>query len=140
MSGHEHNETETKDSDEQLMFYSIRVSDLCLHSTTLTREEAFTMVDVICPEKERQHKLRLKVDTGASGNTLPLRTVKQMYNDKWRGIIQPTTTKLKAYNEINIPCLGYQDIVCRYKDSPWKTERFLCSRSLRTTSLRIAYM
>ena len=124
MSSYGYEGQATEDSDEQLMFYSIRVSDLCLHSTTQIRDEAFTVVDIICPEKVRQHRLRLKVDTGAGGNTLPLRTVKQMYNDKWRGIIQPTDTKLKAYNETTIPCLGYINIVCRYKDSAWKTEKF----------------
>ena len=37
-------------------------------------------LNVICPRKKGIRKIKLKVDTGAAGNTLPLRTYKQMYN------------------------------------------------------------
>ena len=43
------------------------------------RNELFTTLDVICPRKKGIRKIKLKVGTGAAGNTLPLRTYKQMY-------------------------------------------------------------
>ena len=43
------------------------------------RYEVFTTLDVICPRKKGMRKITLKVDSGAEGNTLPLRTYKQMY-------------------------------------------------------------
>ena len=36
------------------------------------RNEVFTTLDVICPRKKGMRKIKLKVDTGAAGNTLPL--------------------------------------------------------------------
>ena len=37
------------------------------------RNEVFTTLDVICPRKKGMRKMKLKVDTGAAGNTLPFR-------------------------------------------------------------------
>ncbi len=88
-------------------------------------KEIHVSVDIICPEKEGQHKLKLKVDSGASGNTLPLRTVKAMYGKRWKAVIKKTRQHLKAYNNTVIRTLGYIDIVCRYgTNSTWSTERF----------------
>ena len=82
------------------------------------------MLDVVIPETAGQHQVRLKVDTGAGGNTLPLRIFKQMYGKRWRNVIRRTHTKLKAYNDTSIPCLGYIDLACRYGNSQWTTARF----------------
>ena len=95
-----------------------------IYLDAIQRQEVYTTLKVVCPERAGQHHLRLKVDTGSGGNTLPLRTINQMYtSNKWKQIVQPTTHKLKAYNGKPVKCLGTIDIVCKYK-SEWSTERF----------------
>ena len=61
----------TSEEDSTEPYDCIRISSV--------RNEVFTTLDVICPRKKGIRKIRLKVDTGAAGNTLPLRTYKQMY-------------------------------------------------------------
>lgn len=63
-------------------FYSITISAKCMHSIHVkpSRDEAYTTLNVKPPLLQRHgYMLRLKIDTGASGNTLPLCTFKQMY-------------------------------------------------------------
>ena len=68
------------------------------------------------------YTLRLKIDTGASGNTLPLRTFQQMYGSKadTNNLLRPADVKLTAYNGEEIHCLGRIDIKCQYKASGWR--------------------
>ena len=41
------------------------------------------------------HELKLTVDTGASGNTLPVRVAKQMHGELWHSKVEPVPhTKL----------------------------------------------
>ena len=49
--------------------------------------------------------LKLKIDTGVSGNTLPVRTLMQMYPQQLPQL-QPNNTKLTAYNGDQIKCIG----------------------------------
>ena len=57
-----------------------QVSNKCLHAVS-TRGDAFTTVDIRCPQMKHTRYLRLKIDTGAQGNALPIRTFKQMYGN-----------------------------------------------------------
>ena len=79
-------EYETDGESYQKSFYAITISTQCLgaiDNRSTTRDEAFTVLDVQAPElKGNGYTLRLKIDTGASGNTLPMRTLRQMYGDK----------------------------------------------------------
>ena len=86
--------------------------------------EAFVNIDIVCPQKSGQHCLRLKVDTGASGNTLPLRILQNMYGGSWRSELSPTLTQLKAYNGTEIRCVGTIDLLCQYKGSKWANQTF----------------
>jgi transposase InsO family protein len=117
-------EDHTDNDNETPEFHDIKVSDINLES--IDRSEAYTVIDVVCPWMTGQHKLKLKVDTGASGNTLPLRTLKLMYEDEKKRIdvLHPTTAQLTAYNGTAIKCLGCIDMPCHYKDSAWITQRF----------------
>lgn len=66
----------------QQQFHSITISKKCMHSINNKppRDEAYTTLNVRPPNVPGQgHTLRLKIDKGASGNTLPLRTYRQMY-------------------------------------------------------------
>ncbi|XP_030831434.1 uncharacterized protein LOC115920236 [Strongylocentrotus purpuratus] len=85
---------------------------------------AFANIDIICPQKSGQHYLYLKIDSGASANTITVRTAKQIYGDKWRQVVKRTPVKLVAYGEISIPCVGTLDIKCRYKSPEWYTHTF----------------
>ena len=86
------------------------------------RSEAFATLDVILPNRKGIHDLKIKVDTGAQGNTLPLRTFQQMFPE-WvdqNGHPRPGTTQkesaiLTAYNGSSIPQHGSVGIHCAYK-------------------------
>ena len=88
------------------------------------RDVAFVTLDVKIPEIKGTHKLRLKIDTGASGNTLPIRIVKQMYGHLDEERMRPVTdVVLTAYNGKQIPCIGAISLKCRYKDN-WEDMEF----------------
>ena len=70
--------THSTDSDEQ--FHCVQIFVL---SRTM-RKEAFTNLHFRLPQKKGKHKLKLKIDSGAAGNTLPVRTIRQMYGDKYK--------------------------------------------------------
>ena len=122
----ESDETDSFQSDDDnftTQFDSITISTL--NFQPVNRKEAYTNIDVICPHLRGKHKLKLKVDTGAEGNTLPVRTVRQMYpNDEWKNIIEPSRATLKAYNQTRIPCLGAITLTCKYVDSKWAKQFF----------------
>ena len=85
--------TNSSDSDEQ--FNCVLISVL---SRTM-RKEAFTNLLIRLPQKKSKHKLKLKIDSGAAGNTLPVRTIGQMYRDKYKDVIQRAhNVRLTAYN------------------------------------------
>ena len=116
--------------------------------------EVFTTLDVICPRKKGMRKIKLKVDTGAAGNTLPLRTYKQMYKPppppppppkkkkkrkkkkkkkkeekkkkkKKKDILEPTrNVKLVACNGQEIPCLGSINLQLRFGKQTFTKAKF----------------
>ena len=60
---------------EQL-YYSITVSNKCFDAINHQRNEAFTTLRINLPNKPKGKQcLKVKIDTGASGNTLPVRTL-----------------------------------------------------------------
>ena len=77
---------ETDGESYQRSFYAITVSTQCLDAIdnrSTTRDEAFVVLDVQPPGlKGTGYTPRLKIDSRASGNTLPMRTFHQMYGDK----------------------------------------------------------
>ena len=122
---------ETDGESYQQSFYAITVSTQCLDAIdnrSATRDEAFVVLDVQPPGlKGTGYTLRLKIDSGASGNTLPMRTFRQMYGNKadTRNLLEPANgIKLTAYNGEEIRCLGTLDMKCQHKSSGWKTTRF----------------
>ena len=66
------------------------------------------------------HTLHLKIDSGASVNTLPLRPFQQMYGTSAKALIilRPTThVKLISYCGNEIQCLGTINIPCQDRNS-----------------------
>ena len=84
---------------------------------------AYSHIDVIFPQREGQHGLYLKVDSGASANTITVRTANNVYGEKWKKVAKRTDVKLYGYGRVPIPCRGALDIKCRYKGE-WSTQRF----------------
>jgi len=114
-----------EDASETLSFYNITVSNMCLDEIREDDNELYANLDIVCPEKQGQHHLRVKVDTGSGGNTLPIRTICQMYpNNKWKKLIKKTKDTLTAYNGQGLKVLGTIDMVCKYNQSTWVTEKF----------------
>ena len=66
------------------------------------------------------HKLKVKLDTGANANALPMRTFWQMYGDMEPSRILNSTSKAKltAYSGDTIKCLGSISIDCQH-NSKW---------------------
>lgn len=83
------------------------------------RDEAFISLQIQAPSIKATHKLRLKIDTGAQGNTLPIRTYRQIYGDTpVRDVLTPAPhTRLTQYNGQAIKCLGTLTIKCTFNDS-----------------------
>ncbi len=105
---HHYFEDECTDDVPVEAFNYITVSDMCTTATQRkNKAEAYTTLVVVCPDPLGRHHLQVKVDTGASANTFPVRTMRQIYGDQWRNQTSPTETKLKEYNGSNITCNGY---------------------------------
>ena len=94
------------------------------------RDEAYAYI-----EAKRDDKMiadvRVKVDTGAQGNTLPLRMFRKLYPEKIdkRGIPKPDVgkdrrTTLTAYGGRTLPHYGSVTLPCRYKDKEWEPTKF----------------
>ena len=97
------------------VFSSITISSLD-GPPHATNTEAFTIIDIICPSLNGQQKLKAKIDTGAGGNTLPIRIIEDMYpHGRYKTIIKPCHVRLTAYNGSEIRCIGTVDITCHYK-------------------------
>ena len=78
------------------------------------------------------HNLSAKIDTGAQGNTLPLRTFRRMYPDQLDAdgfpvehiVAAARYARLTAYNGTPIPCHGIVNIPCSYSNSAWNDTQF----------------
>ena len=73
------------------------------------------------------YTLRLKIDTGASGNTLPLRTLRQMYGsdaNKARMLKPADGVIWTAYNGGEIPCLACITMPCSIQNTGWQDTKF----------------
>ena len=114
---------EPDDNFEMLTFNNVQISSL-----QSTRDKAFVKLNVRLTSRPGIHKLVLKVDTRAQGNTLPLRIYSQMFPDQLTkdGLQTKNVGKaahqvrLTAYNGTNIPCYGIINVPCKFKDSGWK--------------------
>ena len=73
--------------------------------------------------------LTVKADTGANGNILPLRCLKQMYVDDPDPCTKlvKSEVKLTAVNGTNIVNIGYIDIPLQFENSEWANVRFYVS-------------
>ena len=100
----------------------VNPTEITVGDITTSHSEAFTNVTLPAPARDKHHKadIRVKVDTGAGGNILPLRVFSQMYPDSVdrQGLplgLTQTQTQLFAYNGTRIPQHGALDTWTRWK-------------------------
>ena len=100
----------------------------CINITQ--RDEAFVLINIKLPNRNGIHKLRLKIDTGVQGNTLPVSTFCRMFPEKLDADGFPNIKKqfinknLIAYNSTPIKCFGNIKIPCQYNKSDWHVSTF----------------
>ena len=75
-------------AQDEITMYGIKIDedseDIIIDDITTGHSEAFTNVTLPAPAGEKAHEasIRVKVDTGAGGNILPLQLFHQMYLDQ----------------------------------------------------------
>ena len=110
-----------------LTFNNIQISSL-----QSTRDEAFVKLNVRLTSRLGIHKLVLKVDSGAQGNTLSLRIYRQMFPDQLTKDGPSTKNSAKASHHVCLTVyngtdnLRYSiiDVTCKFKDSGWENTKF----------------
>ena len=68
-----YNNKEAEEQMESLMFNCINMTQ---------RDEALILINIKLPNRNGIHKLRLTIDTGAQGSTLPVSTFRRMFPEK----------------------------------------------------------
>ena len=115
-----HTVEEVSSDFEELLFETIRIDSTDID---VERDEAFAKLSVNLPNIDHPNvMLKVKVDTGAQGNILPLRIYKNMFPDHVDENGFPTDTKstqtrLTAYNGTPITQHGICTIHCSYNDN-----------------------
>jgi len=105
----------TNDPDDGASQFNSLVFDSI--NTPGQRDEAWTTLNLSLCNRPGVHYLKLKVDTGAQGNILTIRTFRRMFpemldsNDEpYIGSLQAAERILTAYNGTHIKCFGNVDI------------------------------
>ena len=113
-----HELEEDNDSDDQVQ---MTFSPIQFQCDTIVNDEVFTDLELtgFYRNKDRNPTLRVKVDTGAQGNILPLRIFKTMFPQKIdgdgyprKGTTRPNTCTLLAYNGSKINQYGTIELTC----------------------------
>ncbi|ELU01687.1 hypothetical protein CAPTEDRAFT_214886 [Capitella teleta] len=122
------------DTEEEITEYeydSIGVGDTV--AIEGIRNEAYAKIAFRLNSEDRcRRTIKVKVDTGAQGNTLPLMIYHQLFPDDigTDGLPSKKTqakarnVRLKAYNGILIPCFGQVRLQCRDHNSRWSSQTF----------------
>ena len=116
-----YNNKEAEEQMESLTFYCINIT---------RRDEAFVLINIKLPNRNGIQKLRLKINTGAQGNTQPVSTFCRMFPEKLDADGFPNikkqfiNEKLIAYNGTPIKCFGNIKIPCQYNKSDWHISTF----------------
>ena len=123
-----HSVEETCSDFEELLFETINVD---YTDIGIERDEAFAKIRVKLPNIDNPNAmLKVKVDTGAQGNILPLRIYRNMFPHHLddNGLpteTKPTQTKLTAYNGTFIAQHGICSIQCSYDNRETEAEFYV---------------
>ena len=90
MSGY-HTEYEGDEYETDRETYTKSFSEITVSTKNVDsmREEAYTNLKIVCPDMMGVHELKLKVDTGASGKTIPIRIARDMCGNQWQSKAEP---------------------------------------------------
>lgn len=124
---HANQPEDLNDQFEQLSFSGIHIDVENIEpeaniDTTNRRDEVFTDIHVQLPDREKvTATLTVKVDTGAQGNTLPLRVFRRMCPKLLNpsgypkpDAVRSSTTRLTAYNNTSIRHYGLIRLRCSH--------------------------
>lgn len=96
-----------------------------------TRSQVFANLQVKLAEKRTIADVKAMIDTGAQGNTLPVRMYHRMYPENLdaEGFPRTDTVKnthvvLTAYNNGTIPHYGTVTLQCKYEQPEWLLTEF----------------
>ena len=84
-----YNNREAEEQMESLTFNYINMTQ---------RDEAFVLINIKLPNRNGIHKSRLKIDTGAQGNTLPVSKFCRMFPEKLDTDYFPKKNNLSTKN------------------------------------------
>ena len=123
-------QSDTDEVDEH--FEMLSFGDITVSSMKAQHDEVFANVKIKLSNRPGIHNLKLKVDTGAQGNTLPMSTFRRMYPDMLNPEGYPVRaiqiaaghTRLTAYNGTQITCYGAINIPCNHGSSEWTNTKF----------------
>lgn len=116
---------ETKRNEKKIQFLDMDPEYLDCGSLVIggiERQSVFAKLDVKHPSVERV-TLRVKVDTGANGNVLPLRCVRQLYG-KDMPKFEKSDARLTAVNGTTLPQLGHIFLCVKFENSDWLQLKF----------------
>lgn len=121
------NESDSDYNDDNIVFEPINFSTV---DNNDERTEVYANLSIKL-NKSPPAKLKVKVDTGAQGNIIPLRIFRRMYPQQLDedgypkpGSTQQRRTVLVAYNGSTINQFGSVRLPCKYGKSDWHTEEF----------------
>ena len=116
---HEVNNDGDSDSDD---FDLGEITVSSINKRASSDKELFTRLEITLPGIKKQATLRVKIDTGAGGNTIPHHLYKEILNRKRdkRPLhhsleLKPTTATLTAYNGSHIECYGKINIPVKHQ-------------------------
>ena len=90
------------------------------------RQSVIAKLDIRPPGVKQRATLKVKADTGANGNILPLRCFKQLYPNEnaQQSVIQHSSATLTAVNGSTLNHKGTLKMPIRFDGSPWVTYLF----------------
>jgi len=106
-------------------------SDININAVNKAKDELYQLIDIKLPDwPDNVDSLRVKADTGAQGNLLPLRVYAQMFpnavgkdNIPINGALEPSTITLRACGGSVIKQYGKVNLRSRFRND-WKDTEF----------------
>lgn len=121
------NELEGIDSEEYKKYLELKFNSILSKDT---RDEVFTEITAIIHDKRIKAEVRVKIDTGAMGNTLPVRIFQKIWPEKVDETGLPkmkfkkSETTLTAYNGTRIQHFGSITLPCYHKEGNLQPTEF----------------
>lgn len=126
---------ETQEIEDTFDSLSLGTITVNLHVDSIpevdNRDEVIATLQVSFDDRPGNHTLKVKVDTGAQGNILPVRIFKKVYPKQvdegghpLRSSLMQRRTTLVCPNKTQIPHYGCVSFLCRYGEGDWARATF----------------